>query len=245
MAPKNKSQISKASTPGRFEKEREKEFAKLPNWPPLAPLVPIFDLSLETLLDDQILVIRNFFTSTLCKSYIAYLSTLPLVTTPGKPKKGEAVRVNDRFQVDDASFSNLLWEKTALQELISQDGTDKWGGQVLGLNSNIRIYRYRPGHCFNQHYDESNRIFFGPDKIPAKTTWTLLIYLSICGGGETVFYPEGSGRKGEKAPDPLSVEPEAGLALLHRHGQECLLHEGKEVKSGEKWVLRSDLVVRR
>jgi hypothetical protein len=109
MAPKNKSQISKASTPGRFGKEKEKEFAKLPNWPPLAPLGPIFDLSLETLLDDQILVIRNFFTSTLCKSYIAYLSTLPLVTTPGKPKKGEAVRVNDRFQVDDESFSNILW----------------------------------------------------------------------------------------------------------------------------------------
>ena len=146
MAPKSKFQISKVSTPGRSEKEKEKEkeFANLPNWPPLAPLVPIFDLSLDTLLDDQILVIRNLFTSTLCKSYIAYLSTLPLVTTPGKPKKGEAVRVNDRFQVDDASFSNLLWEKTALQELISQDGTDKWGGQVLGLNSNIRIYRYRP-----------------------------------------------------------------------------------------------------
>src|SRR5947209_7111662 len=93
------------------------------------------------------------------------------------------------------------------------------------LNSNIRIYRYRPGHCFGRHYDESNGIVFGPDKIPAKMTWTLLIYLSICSGGETMFYPEGSGRKGEKTPDPISVKLEVGLALLHCHGQECLLHE--------------------
>jgi hypothetical protein len=243
MAPKSKSKVSKTATPSQSDKE--KLAAKLLNWPPLAPVVPTIDLALDTVLDDQILIIRNLFTSSLCKSYIAYLSTLPLMTTPGKPKKGEAVRVNDRFQVDDAVFATNLWEKTALQELISQDGADKWGGEVLGLNSSIRVYRYRPGHCFNQHYDESNKVLFGPEKIPAKTTWTLLIYLSTCGGGETVFYPEGSGQKGEKAPDPVLVEPEVGLGLLHRHGEDCLLHEGKEVSSGEKWVLRSDLVVRR
>jgi hypothetical protein len=243
MAPKSKSKVSKATTSTQFEKENEA--AKLPNWPPLAPVVPAVDLSVETILDDQILIIRNLFTSSLCKSYIAYLSTLPLTTTPGKPKKGEAVRVNDRFQVDDAVFANHLWEKTALQEFVSKDGIDKWGGHVLGLNSNIRVYRYKPGHCFHQHYDESNKVSFGPEKIPAKTTWTLLIYLSICGGGETVFYPEGSGRKGDKVPAPVSVEPEVGLGLLHRHGEHCLLHEGKEVSSGEKWILRSDLVVRR
>jgi hypothetical protein len=243
MAPKSKSKVSQAMTSTQFEKENEA--AKSPNWPSLAPVIPAVDLSLETILDDQILVIRNLFTSNLCKSYIAYLSTLPLTTTSGKPKKGEAVRVNDRFQADDAVFAHHLWENTALQELVSKDDTDKWGGHVLGLNSNIRVYRYKPGHCFHQHYDESNKVSFGPEKIPAKTTWTLLIYLSICGGGETVFYPEGSGRKGEKAPAPVSVEPEVGLGLLHRHGEECLLHEGKEVSSGEKWVLRSDLVVRR
>ena len=235
MAPKSKSKLFKAE---------EKDPLKRPDWPPLTPAVPTIDLALDTVLDDQILVIRNLFTSNLCKNYVAFLSSLPLTTTPGKPKKGEAVRINDRFQVEDAVFANHLWTKTALQALVSKTGTEKWGGEALGLNSNIRVYRYRPGHCFNQHYDESNRVFFGTEKIPAKTTWTLLIYLSTCGGGETVFYPEGSGRKGEKAHDPVSVEPEVGLGLLHRHGESCLLHEGKEVTSGEKWVLRSDLVVR-
>ena len=58
-----------------------------------------------------------------------------------------------------------------------------------------------------------------------------------------MFYPDGV-RKGP-TPEPVVVEVEAGLALLHRHGDECLLHEGREVKGGGKWVLRSDLVVRR
>jgi hypothetical protein len=73
--------------------------------------------------------------------------------------------------------------------------------------------------------------------MPARTTWTLLIYLTTTEGGETVFYPEDGSA-------PLSVAPEVGMALLHRHGEHCLLHEGKEVRKGEKWVIRSDLVVR-
>ena len=35
------------------------------------------------------------------------------------------------------------------------------------------------------------------------------------------------------------------MGLLHRHGNDCMLHEGSEVKEGEKWIIRSDLCVRR
>lgn len=102
------------------------------------------------------------------------------------------------------------------------------------------------------------------------TQWTLLIYLSgmstssstICGrcrslsclrascgctgeedgveGGETAFYVEhGKGKGTEVVVAPLH----RGTALLHRHGQDCLLHEGKTVGpgGGDKWVLRSDI----
>ena len=239
-----------------------------PNWPLLTPIVPSTDLTLHPLLEDQILLIPNFFTATLCKTYVTYLSGLPLTTTPGKPKRGEAVRVNDRFQIEDAGFARRLWEDTSLADLVTgyhpalgpekggdavEQGNESkniWGGQVLGLNPNIRIYRYRPGQFFDKHYDESNRLVLETSnpsgvksKIPAKTTWTLLIYLSRSEGGETVFYPEGP-RKGP-TPDAVVARVEPGMALLHRHGEECLLHEGREVLSGEKWVLRSDLVVRR
>lgn len=143
-----------------------------PNWPPLRPLIPPSDLSLESLLHDQIYLIRNFLPSSLCKTYASFLASLPLTTTPGKPKKGEAVRVNDRFQVQDADFAERLWSETALRELVSgavdedegegengdgaagtrpRSNREIWGGEPLGLNANIRIYRYSRGQFFAQH----------------------------------------------------------------------------------------------
>ena len=240
MAPQSKlrSNSTKPATP-RVGKEKSID------WPPLYPLLRSTSLAPTTVLEHQILLIRKLFTEKLCRTYITFLANLPLSTTPGKPKRGEAIRVNDRFQVEDGTFAERLWKTTALQELISSPESDAWGGEPLGLNSNIRVYRYRPGQFFDRHYDESNRLSFGEDKIPARTTWTLLIYLSTCEGGETVFHPESSGRKGEISPDPIVIDLEAGTALLHRHGEDCILHEGREVRKGEKWVLRSDLVVRR
>lgn len=74
-----------------------------------------------------------------------------------------------------------------------------------------------------------------------------------------MFYPEpvsgvdksasrGSKKKGVAAlarPPPVEVAPKAGYALLHRHGEACMLHEARKVVEGEKWVIRSDLCVRR
>ena len=94
----------------------------------------------------------------------------------------------------------------------------------------------------------------GDPPTPALTTWTLLIYLTGpstgCVGGETVFHPEPyrekrSSAKGGTISEPVAVQPEVGMALLHKHGQDCLLHEGRKVVEGEKWVIRSDLCVRR
>ncbi|KAL9624567.1 MAG: hypothetical protein Q9160_001231 [Pyrenula sp. 1 TL-2023] len=193
---------------------------------------------------ELILTISNFFTSTLCRDYASFLSNLPLTTTAVQPKRGHAVRVNDRFQIDDKAFAERLWSTTALKDLImNHDDPATWGGEVLGLNPNIRIYRYKPGQFFDRHYDDSNNLMFGTPPVQAKTTWTLLIYLTRCEGGETAFYPEGT--KKNPNPNPVEVGIEVGMALLHRHGKDCMLHEGKEVLKGEKWVIRSDLVVRR
>lgn len=140
------------------------ETAPCPNWPTLEPLVPTIDLNLDTLLKDQIIVIRNFFTSTLCKNYVSFLSDLPLVTTPTKPKGGDALRVNDRIQFDDYAFARQLWQNTGLPSLLNRpppsddrqattkkSSSTSWGGEPCGLNPRIRIYRYTEGQFFAQH----------------------------------------------------------------------------------------------
>ncbi|KAJ4991603.1 hypothetical protein SVAN01_02984 [Stagonosporopsis vannaccii] len=234
-----------------------------PNWPAFTPLIPESDLSLQEVLPSQIVTIPNFFTATLCKNYVSFLSSLPLTTTPGKPKKGDAVRVNDRYQIDDPAFAERLWSGTSLKNLVTGAAAGEglnltedqrkalWGGEVIGLNPNIRIYRYSKGQFFDQHYDDFNNVTVpGSPPTPGRTTWTLLLYLTSpatgCIGGETVFYPDPPRKKSrEPPPEPFVVELEAGLALLHKHGADCMLHESREVLQGEKWVIRSDLCVKR
>lgn len=161
MAPK--ANLKHAKKPKVLE---EKHVAKPspPRWPLFQPLVPKFDLSLTTLVENQIVLIPKFWTASLCKTYVSFLSTLPLITTPGKPKKGEALRVNDRFQIDDPDFAERLWSSTALKNLVlnnassdmgnpvmEEESTKLWGGAVVGLNPRIRIYRYGKGQYFGQH----------------------------------------------------------------------------------------------
>lgn len=35
------------------------------------------------------------------------------------------------------------------------------------------------------------------------------------------------------------------MVLLHKHGNDCMLHEGREVLDGEKWIIRTDVCVKR
>lgn len=93
----------------------------------------------------------------------------------------------------------------------------------------------------------------------AKSEWTLLLYLTgyedgVEGGEvirffsrgkirglrrvQTLFYQNGKGTSKDVLKAPLT----RGTALLHRHGQDCLLHEGSAVQRGVKYVLRSDVM---
>ncbi|RSM03202.1 hypothetical protein CEP52_007536 [Fusarium oligoseptatum] len=220
----------------------------IPLWPVFKPPLPIVDLSPEPHpLTSKVVLIPSFFPRSLCRDYVAFLKTLPLQTTPGRPKRGEAVRVNDRFQVDSPDFARRLWEETGLKDvLLEGDVDEQWGGEPVGLSPNIRVYRYSKGQFFDCHYDDSNNLTLDADPpLPVRTTWTLLLYLTSasegCVGGETVFYT--NDRK--LAREEIAVPLETGMLLLHKHGDDCLLHEGREVTAGEKWVLRTDLCIKR
>ena len=67
-----------------------------PAWPPFKPQLPVADLDLESLVKDKVILLRSFFPRSLCRDYVSFLAGLPLTTTPGKPKRGDALRVNDR-----------------------------------------------------------------------------------------------------------------------------------------------------
>ena len=123
---------------------------------------------------------------------------------------------------------------------------------AVGCLPTIRLYRYDLGQSFGKHID-------GCTDAPqisktARTEVTLLIYLNSAGGdrgaqggggggldslegGATVFF---RGKLGTSLA--CSVAPRAGTAVLHSHGERCLLHEGARVTRGVKFILRTDIV---
>lgn len=158
----------------------------------------------------------------------AMLSTHAALPPAHAPPPSQAFRDSDRVSIQDEAWADTLWSSLGLQGTLGRDPLT--GAEPVGLNPNLRFYRYRPGQRFGRHIDESNDLGGG-----RFTLYTVLVYLTTPGrGGETVFYKRGK--------TLAAVSPRAGLALLHRHGRDCMLHEGAEVLSGEKWVLRSDVV---
>ncbi|KAG5732744.1 hypothetical protein E4T56_gene16733 [Termitomyces sp. T112] len=203
------------------------------------------DLECRVLLEDQIVLIDEFLSPAECKAFVKFIDELPLELTPPK-KRGEAERVNYRFSVTSVSFAQRLHAllvphlpsfpyPTSMKCTRKEDDPPRL---PHSFNSNIRMYKYTPEQHFGKHYDDSVR-----DPITgAKSEWTLLIYLTGVEdgveGGETLFYKDERGKPQEVITAPLTK----GTALLHRHGQECMLHEGSKVIKGNKYVLRSDLM---
>ncbi|XP_042504903.1 uncharacterized protein LOC122081738 [Macadamia integrifolia] len=217
--------------------------AKKTKWPVIKPKR---DLQIARLRDTHLFTVPNFFTSAESKAFVSAAESIGFVHQGSLgPTKGEAYRDNDRISVNDPVLAETIWE-SGLRNIFSDIKIR--GKSAVGLNPNIRFYRYNVGQRFGRHIDESVDL---PDK--CRTYYTLLIYLSggvrhkgsshpgskqesseSLVGGETVFYDSRRGIVAEVAP----VE---GMALLHIHGDKCMLHEARNVTKGVKYVFRSDV----
>ncbi|CEL62268.1 hypothetical protein RSOLAG1IB_10332 [Rhizoctonia solani AG-1 IB] len=197
-------------------------------------------LERHELIPNQIYVINDFLSQEECAKFSKLITGLPLAATP-PPKRGEATRVNHRISLQSKNFAATIYHailphlpSLPCMEIRTTDAV------TSGCNSNIRLYKYGPGEYFGPHYDESVR-----DRENGWwSEWTVLIYVTGqedgVSGGETVFFNPAAGSKKnvEEIVPPLI----RGSVLIHRHGRACMLHEGREVKSGTKLVLRTDIM---
>jgi prolyl 4-hydroxylase len=131
--------------------------------------------------------------------------------------RAEDGRDNARAAIEDVSIAALLWERLA-QRIEPAEGV-----RALGINERLRFYRYDPGQSFPPHTDG----FFERDG--ARSRQTLLVYLNEdFDGGETCF------------PSTQTLcQPVRGGALIFPH---TLLHDGRAVTRGRKYVLRTDVM---
>ncbi|KAF3057023.1 hypothetical protein GL218_06094 [Daldinia childiae] len=144
-----------------------------------------------------------------------------------------------------------------LQNLKASQGASKTVWKLRGADERLSFLRYRPGNHFKPHCDA----LYSP-RGGEKSFLTCQIYLSDMpedkdgdgSGGETRFWPShvGMGRKkksedredetGQQAKEEsfLDVKPKMGRALVFQ--QRMLWHSGQEVKHGEKFTVRLDLM---
>lgn len=145
-------------------------------------------------------------------------SDAPITTARGFVHRPE-IRNNTRVMFDDLALAATLFERIA--SIVPERLCDR---RPVGVNERFRCYRYQAGQQFRAHYDG----YF--QRSPReRSALTFMIYLDAgCVGGNTVFLDF-----------DVQVAPEVGKALFFQH---ALLHAGDTVKSGVKYVLRSDVM---
>jgi len=144
-------------------------------------------------------------------------------------RKKSSTRSNERVLIEDRAMAQQLWGR--MQHLVDP----KFDNHVAsGLNWRFRIYKYAPGDRFAPHVDERMALPNG-----GTTLFTFMVYLNEnLTGGETTFFDRR--RKGSRKLNINRViAPKTGMALAFDH---LLFHEGSVVRSGLKYVLRSDLI---
>ncbi|CUS20623.1 LAQU0S01e10836g1_1 [Lachancea quebecensis] len=189
----------------------------------------------EPMLEGKVILIKKFFPDKISQALRSSFSSPGIMELHHqRGTKEYAERINDRLTTQNAEIAQILWAR--LLKCLEQDDyvmQELGFGQAKGLNPQIRAYRYEKGHRFAKHYDSSVVV-----QGIGSSHWTLLVYLSGGDdliGGDTVFYAPHTG-------EATNIHPQPGLALLHKHGDDCLLHEAQAVSDGVKWVLRSDVV---
>ncbi|MEM7207532.1 MAG: 2OG-Fe(II) oxygenase [Pseudomonadota bacterium] len=132
--------------------------------------------------------------------------------------------------------------------------TERMGSAgALGINARFRFYRYEKGDFFRPHTDGAwpgSRVINGQLVQDAygdrASLMTFLLFLSDgYEGGRTLFFvPQKNGIGIERQPLEVAVETPKGAALCFPHGahpQHCV-HAGEEIKSGNKYIMRSDIL---
>ena len=176
----------------------------------------------KTILNPGVFTIDNFLALDECTALIALAErdgfSTAMVRANSGTKAMPTIRNNERAEFESPAWVSLLQERLQQMDLPRLDGASP-----CGLPAALRFYKYTAGQRFKMHKD-------GPwSENGMQSKLTFLVYLNEAfSGGETDFRD-------------FKVAPKTGMALLFVH---ATWHEGCAVTSGEKYVLRSDVLYR-
>ena len=183
--------------------------------------------------------IENFLSEKECNEILTLIKFKKFQkATIGDNKKSveSDTRNNSRTYIEDLNFSKNLWKKFKTIDIIPKTMTNGVF-KLSGLYKHTLFYKYNEGEYFKEHFDGDRK------DLNKKSFFTVLIYLNEdFEGGETTFIHHKRIMKKNKLKEELvltPIKPKKGQLLVFRHN---ILHEGSILKSGEKIVLRSDIM---
>ena len=170
-----------------------------------------------------VFTIANVYSAAECEAVVARTERIgfgaaPISTGAGFVMRPD-IRNNERVMFDDVELAGELFAR--IRDVLPRR---LCGRRPVGVNERFRCYRYQPGQRFAPHYDGAFQ------RSPSeRSELTFMIYLNDdFTGGQTAFHDF-----------DVEVPPVRGMALLFQHE---VLHEGCAVRSGVKYVLRSDVM---
>ena len=174
-------------------------------------------------LSEFLFTVPHVLSSAECRSYIETCEAKGfepalILTASGQERRGD-IRSNSRVIIQSGEIANEWWSRLARAKIPVVNGR-----KPVGLNSQLRFYRYDRGEEFGLHQDGHNETADGE-----RSFFTLMIYLNEGFQGGTTSFPSLG----------MSITPQTGLALLFRHEIE---HEGSPVTAGRKYAVRTDVM---
>ena len=182
-------------------------------------------------------VIRQLFTPQECQALLP--ETVKDSFQKATINYPTSYRNNDRFVMDNEHLAKQLFDKvkpylpstvTIESDNVAESGV--WNLQEI--NSRIRYCRYTAGQYFNRHLDG---VHYHSQEVQSKLTF--MVYLNGSDnftGGRTLFYHSKDAQEIWAA-----YIPRQGDLMVFDHN---LWHEGEILQSGEKFILRSDILYR-
>ena len=169
--------------------------------------------------------IANVLAASECAALIGRIEDLGPTAAPISTPRGFVmnpdVRNNGRVIFDDDRLARELFSR-----IVEQIPATLCYRRAVGANERFRCYRYEPGQYFATHMDGA---FVRNEHERSELTFMVFLNDGFTGGA-TRFHDF-----------DVEVVPRTGMGLLFQHG---LWHEGSELRSGVKYVLRSDVMYR-
>jgi predicted 2-oxoglutarate/Fe(II)-dependent dioxygenase YbiX len=191
----------------------------------MMPGMPLLQRTVLSQEDESIVTVSNFLSPQECEEFIQLtLSTgyeeAPITTFRGFAMRPD-IRNNTRVMKDDTALAGRLWERMKHLVPTTHERIGSW--HPHSLNERFRFYRYTAGQYFKWHSD-------GPFiRTPRELSlFTAMVYLNEDFEGGTTDFQFGP-----------SITPQRGMLLLFEHS---LVHQGSAVRTGCKYVLRTDVM---